>query len=391
MKAVLIVLDSVGIGEAPDAADFGDAGSATLPHLAEAVGGLNAPVLTSMGLGSIPGLLPKGVPIAGIAPIEAPIASYGALQEVSDGKDTITGHWEIAGLEINPGFHVFPEAFPSFPEKLLADFEEQTGRGTIGNKAASGTAIINELGDEHAATGKWIVYTSADSVFQIAAHNDVIPLEELYKACDIARELCDPYKVGRVIARPFIGTSGAYTRTEDRRDYAYKPEEPTILERLIDAGTSVYAVGKIEDIYAHRGITESVHSGNTEASEQEVIRFTQERENGLIFANFIDFDMLYGHRRDPQGYAKAIEQTDGFLAKYLPMLTEDDILIITADHGNDPTYTGTDHTREFVPLLVYQPGNPGRNLGIRNGFYDIAQTLADFFGLDPIPRGVSFL
>ena len=391
MKAILIVLDSVGIGEAPDAAAFGDAGAATLPHLAEAVGGIKAPTLEAMGLGNIPKLIPKGREIAGVKAVKKPIASFSAMEEVSIGKDTITGHWEFAGLEINPGFTNFPLDFPSFPEDLLKAFEKQTGRGTIGNKSASGTAILDELGEEHMKTGKWIVYTSADSVFQIAAHNDIVPLQELYKACEIARKLCDPLRVGRIIARPFVGQPGSFQRTHDRKDYAFEPTEPTILERLKDAGVPVYAVGKIEDIYVHRGITESVHTGNNVTSQAQVEKFTKEKKDGLIFANYIDFDMVYGHRRDPRGYADSIEQTDQWLASYLPTLTEDDMLIITADHGNDPTFKGTDHTREFVPLLVYRKGHPGKSLGIRKGFYDIAQTLADFFGIGAVPRGKSWL
>ncbi|NCC53591.1 MAG: phosphopentomutase, partial [Spartobacteria bacterium] len=391
MKAILIILDSVGIGEAPDAATYNDAGSATLPHLAEAVGGLSVPTLQAMGIGNIPAMLPGGIPIPGVEPCEAPIASFGAMQEVSAGKDTITGHWEIAGLEINPGFHVFPPESPSFPKDLVETFEKQTGRGTIGHKASSGTVILDELGEEHMKTGKWIIYTSADSVFQIAAHEEIIPVPELYNGCEIARKLCDTYKVGRVIARPFIGQPGAFTRTENRKDYAYTPEERTILEVIKDAGIPVYAVGKIEDIYANRGITESNHTGNTKASQEMVDRWTAEKEHGLIIANYIDFDMLYGHRRDAEGYAEAVVQSDQWLASYLPKLTENDVLIITADHGNDPTYAGSDHTREYVPLLVYQPGKPGKSLGIRNGFYDIAQSLATFFKLPPMPRGRTFL
>jgi phosphopentomutase len=313
------------------------------------------------------------------------------MQPVSDGKDTITGHWEIAGLEINPGFHIFPSDYPSFPHELTDAFERKTGRKIIGNKAASGTAIIDELGPQHMKEGSWIAYTSADSVFQLAAHEEVIPLDELYQGCEIARELCNPFRIGRIIARPFVGKPGAFKRTENRRDYAFKPSEPTILERLTQAGISVYAVGKIEDIYAHRGITESNHTGNNQGSQELVSRWTREKKNGFIIANFVDFDMLYGHRRDAKGYAAALEKTDRWLESYLPLLSGDDVLIITADHGNDPTYRGSDHTREFVPLLVYQPGREPRNLGVRKGFYDIAQSLAAFFNIGPMPRGVSFL
>jgi len=391
MKAILIVLDSVGIGEAPDAADYGDAGSATLPHIAGATRGLALPTLQSLGLGNIPPLLPNGLPIEGCPAVGKPLASYGAMQEISEGKDTITGHWEIAGLEIKPGFHEFPKEFPSFPKALTESFEKETGRPVIGNKAASGTAIIEELGAEHMRTGAWIAYTSADSVMQLAAHNDVIPLEELYRGCEIARRLCDPLKVGRVIARPFIGQPGSFERTTDRRDYAYSPDEPLITERLFDAGIPVYGVGKIEDIVAHRGLTGSIHSGSTAQSQKVVEEFMQKPGDGFIFANFIDFDMLYGHRRDPEGYAAALRRTDDWLDRFLPTMDADDVLILTADHGNDPTYKGTDHTREYVPLLVYRPERPGVSLGIRTGFYDIAQSLASLFNLPPIPRGRSFL
>ena len=391
MRVILIVLDSVGIAGAPDAAAYGDQGSATLPHIASATGGLKLPTLQSMGLGNIPGVIPGGTPILGCDPVRNPIASYGALQEVSEGKDTITGHWELAGLEIRPGFHVFPPGPPSFQPELVKAFEERTGRKMIGDKAASGTGIIDELGPEHMRTGDWIVYTSADSVFQIAAHEEIIPLPELYKGCEIARELCDKYKVGRVIARPFRGKPGAFTRTTNRRDFAYKPTEPTILERLVEAGVPVYAVGKIEDIFAHRGITEANHTGNTELSQDAVAKWTREKSRGLIFANFIDFDMQYGHRRDAPGYAQALQATDRWLADYIKLLGKDDVLILTADHGNDPTYKGSDHTREIVPLIVYRPGRAGVSLGVRKGFFDVAQSIASYFRIPATPRGVSFL
>jgi phosphopentomutase len=391
MKVVLIVLDSVGVGAAPDAGRYGDAGSATLQHLARAAGGLTVPALESLGLGHIPALLPGAPAIPGVKPVPDPRASFGAMQEASEGKDTVTGHWEIAGLQIIPGFHLFPPGPPSFPPELLREFERRTGRKTIGNKAASGTAIIAELGAEHMRSGAWIAYTSADSVFQVAAHEDVIPIAELYRGCEIARELCDAYQVGRVIARPFVGKPGAFRRTTNRRDFAFKPGEPTVLERLVQAAVPVYAVGKIEDIFAHRGISESVHSGETAASQEQVSRWTREKPRGLIFANFIDFDMVYGHRRDAAGYAAALRQTDAWLAGYLPLIGPDDVLILTADHGNDPTFKGSDHTREFVPLLVYRPGKPGRSLGVRAGFFDIAQSIAAFFNLPALPRGKSFL
>lgn len=392
MKCVLIVLDSVGIGHAPDAAAYGDEGAATLPHTAEAVGGLTLPVLESFGLGNILPSVGQSLSIRGIRPVERPRADFGAMREVSQGKDTITGHWEIGGLELNPGFHLFPPGPPSFPDDMVRTFEQRTGRAAIGNKSASGVGIIEELGEQATREKKWIIYTSADSVFQIAANIDVVPLEDLYRACDIARALCDPYRVGRVIARPFRGQAGNFKRTEDRRDYAYKPSEPTILERVHGAGIPVYAVGKIEDIFAHRGITESDHTGNNQASQKSVERFTRERKDGFIFANFIDFDMLFGHRRDAPGYAQSLVQTDAWLKTYLPLLGPDDLLIITADHGNDPTYKGTDHTREIVPLLVYGPKRPGgRSLGLRQGYYDIAQSVASFFKIPALPRGVTFI
>lgn len=392
MKAILIVLDSVGIGSAPDAAEYGDAGASTLAHLAAAAGGVQLPTMQKMGLGNVPGLLPHTPKekIQGVPPEPKPIASYGAMREMSDGKDTITGHWEIAGLEVDPGFHNFPFE-NSFPPDLIAAFEKETGRKLIGNKAASGTAIIDELGPEHLKTGALICYTSADSVFQIAAHEEIVPVPELYRYCDIARRLCDPLRVGRVIARPFVGQPGAFKRTENRKDFAYLPSEPTILERLVAKNVPVYAVGKIEDIYCHRGIAESVHTGNNADSQALVEKWTREKPSGLIMANFIDYDMVYGHRRDAKGYAKSLELTDQWLANYLPLVKEDDMLIITADHGNDPTFKGTDHTREYVPLLVYRPGEPAENLGIRRGFYDIAQSLAKFFSIPAIPRGASFV
>ncbi len=392
MKAVLIILDSVGIGSAPDAAEYGDAGASTLAHLAAAAGGLHVPTMQAMGLGNIPGLLPH-IPkekIEGVPPVQKATASYGAMREMSDGKDTITGHWEIAGLEVDPGFHNFA-LVDSFPPDLIAAFEKETGRKLIGNKAASGTVIIDELGPEHIQTGALICYTSADSVFQIAAHEEVVPVPELYRYCDMARKLCDPLRVGRVIARPFIGEPGAFKRTENRKDFAYLPDEKTILEHLVGNDIPVYAVGKIEDIYCHRGITESVHTGNNADSQALVEKWTKEKDSGLIIANFIDYDMLYGHRRDAKGYAKSLELTDQWLATYLPLIGPDDMLILTADHGNDPTFKGTDHTREYVPLLVYRPGEPVECLGIRRGFYDIAQSLARFFSIPAISRGASFV
>ncbi len=390
MKVILLILDSVGIGEAPDAADFGDIGANTLAHTAAAVGGLRLPVLTRMGLGKIPSLLPSGIAIAGVPPFDEPIADFGAMREISIGKDTITGHWEMAGLLLEHGFRLFPADHPSFPPELTRRIEETTGRKIIGNTAANGMAIIAELGEQQINDGSWIVYTSADSVLQIAAHEETIPLEELYRACETARKLCNEYHVGRVIARPFIGKPGAFTRTDNRRDFSFPLPEATILDRLTASGTNVYAIGKIEDIFNHRGITHSYHTGSNIESQAALSRLAKEDVEGLIFANLIDFDQLHGHRRDPAGYGRALEQTDIFLADLLPFLRNGDSLIISADHGNDPTFTGTDHTREYVPLLHYQPGKAGTSIGLRHGFFDVAQTLASLFEIPPMPRGISF-
>lgn len=391
MRLILIVLDSVGIGYAPDAAEYGDEGAATIPHIADAVGGLELPTLQSLGLGNILPAVGQALTIRGVEPVSAPLAHFGAMKELSQGKDTITGHWEIAGLLLKPGFHLFPPGPPSFPREILDEFVRRTGRPAIGDKSASGTAVIDELGPRSMAEGAWIIYTSADSVFQIAANIDHIPLAELYRACEIARELCDPYRVGRVIARPFRGTPGNFRRTEDRRDYAYAPSEKTVMERLHESGVPVCAVGKIEDIFAHRGITCSDHTGNNIASQKAVEKFASEFPHGFIFANFIDFDMHYGHRRDPRGYADCLKQTDAWLSDFLPTLGAEDLLIVTADHGNDPTWKGSDHTREIVPLLVYQRGVAGHFLGLREGFFDVAQSVASKFGIAPLPRGTSFL
>lgn len=391
MRAFLVVLDSVGIGEAPDAAAYGDSGSSTIAHTAAAVGGLRLPTLERLGLGNIPALLPKGLPIQGVPPAARPQASFGALQEKSQGKDTTTGHWELAGLLVEHGFHVFPPAEPSFPPELVRAFEQRTGRKLIGNRAASGTKIIEELGERQMREGCWIVYTSADSVLQIAAHEKIISLPELYRGCEIARELCNPYRVGRVIARPYVGTPGAFRRTENRRDFSYPLPEPTLLDRLSERGFDVVTVGKLDDIFARRGITDSVHVENNADAQNAVLRLANKSFRGLVFANLIDFDMLYGHRRDAAGYARALEGADRFFGALLPLLGKDDILLITADHGNDPTFKGTDHTREFVPLIAFRPDVPGRSLGIRQGFYDVAQSLAGFFGIPPMPRGIGFL
>lgn len=393
MRAFLIVLDSVGIGAAPDADDYGDEGSNTLANLAAAVGGLNVPALQSMGLGNIPAVMPNGKPLAGVPAADAPSCAYGVLQEASEGKDTTTGHWEMMGIEMKRGFALFPKDYPSFPRELIDPIETNSGRRIIGNIAASGTAIIQELGDEHVRSGAIIVYTSADSVLQVAAHENVVPLEELYSICGMIRELANPYRIGRVIARPFIGRSGNYTRTENRRDFSYPLPEPMLLDKLTENGVRVVTVGKLDDIFAGQGITESRHVENNRDAQNHLLELASSTDSSpcFVFANLIDFDMLYGHRRDTSGYAGALEDTDSFLAKFLPLLKNDDILLITADHGNDPTFKGSDHTREYVPLLVKARGLAGLSLGIRKGFYDIAQSLAGFFNIPSMRRGLSFL
>jgi len=390
-RLFLIVMDSVGIGSAPDAHEYGDEGAATLPHIAQSTGGICLPTFESLGLANIQSLLPDQGLMPGVSPVTTPKASWGAMRERSEGKDTITGHWEIAGLFLDPGFSLFPHQIPAFPRELLQKFESKTGRKILGNCHGSGTEMINRFGEQAYREKAFICYTSADSVFQIAAHVDCIPLEELYQACKIARKLCDPLRIGRVIARPYRGEPGAYERTSDRVDYAFETEEQTILQHLEQHGIAVYGVGKIEDIFAQRGITESWHTGNNAASMAQTDALLQEREEGFVFANFIDFDMMYGHRRDPKGYAACLEHMDAWLAKAIPKLREGDVMILTADHGNDPTFKGTDHTREYVPLLVIHPGKDPRPLGIRDGFYDIAQSVASYFGVPEMPLGKSFL
>ncbi len=390
-RAFLIVLDSVGIGAAPDSSDYADCGANTLAHTAQAVNGLNVPTLKNMGLGNIPSVIPESIPIQGVPAVDQPLADFGAMREVSQGKDTTTGHWEMAGLILKKGFRVFPANEPSFPPELISEFETHTGRKVIGNKAASGTQIIEELGPRQMRDGCWIVYTSADSVFQIAAHETIIPLDELYSACKTARQLCNHFMIGRVIARPYIGEPGNFKRTESRRDYSYPLPEPTILDRLSQNNINVITVGKLDDIFMGHGITKSIHVENNSDAQHAVIEMAEQQTNALIFANLIDFDMLYGHRRDPRGYAQALEASDIFLAELINHIKPEDILIITADHGNDPLFKGTDHTREYVPLLVYRKDIQGKTLGIRQGFYDVAQSIASFFMIDPMPRGKSFI
>ncbi len=381
-RIILIVLDGVGIGALPDADQYGDAGSNTLVNTARAVGGLSLPHLARLGLGNITQI--PGVPAAA-----EPAGSFGKMAERSPGKDTTTGHWEIAGLVLDKPFPVYPNGFP---EELIEFFEEQIGRRVLGNKVASGTEIIEELGAEHMRTGYPIVYTSADSVFQIAAHEEIIPVQELYRICQIARKiLSGKHAVARVIARPFIGRPGAFIRTARRHDFSLAPPKPTILDALCENGFAVLAVGKIEDIFAGRGITRTVHTKDNMDGVNRTLEFMRGGERGLIFANLVDFDMVYGHRNNAPGYAEALAAFDRRLPEIMNALRSDDILIVTADHGCDPTTPSTDHSREYVPVLVYgHKVRPGVNLGIRQTFADIAATVADLFHLDFRSPGTSF-
>lgn len=382
-KAILIVLDSVGIGELPDASDFNDIGADTLGHIIAAENPA-LPNLYAMGLGNIGGCsFPEKA-------VVAPSASYGKCREVSKGKDTTTGHWEIAGTQLARPFPTFPNGFP---KDFIEAFEKAVGRETIGNKPASGTAILDELGEEHLATGKLIVYTSADSVFQIAANEAIVPLEELYRYCQIARDLLQgELEVGRVIARPFIGEkSGAFTRTKGRRDYSAIPPT-TLCDKLADAGKTVYAIGKIEDIFAFKGITKSNHAAGNPACMEAAFAAMKEDFDGLLFVNLVDFDMVYGHRRDIKGYAAALEAFDRQIPEIKALMSDDDILILTADHGCDPAHHGTDHTREHIPLLVYgKQLRDGVNLGTRATYADISATILDAFSIENTLKGVSFL
>ncbi len=377
-------MDSVGIGEAPDAKEFGDKGADTLGHIAEHMGGLHMPNMAKLGLSNIR-------EIKGIERAEKPLANYGIMQEASVGKDTMTGHWEIMGLHIHKPFKVFQEGFP---EDLVKQLEEKTGRSVIGNKPASGTAIIDELGKEHMDTGAMIVYTSADSVLQIAAHEEIIPLDELYKICEIARQLTldEPYMIGRVIARPFIGTPGNFKRTANRHDYALKPFDRTVMNELKDADYDVLAIGKISDIYDGEGVTQSFRTTSNMHGMDELLKTMDMDFIGLSFLNLVDFDALYGHRRDPQGYGEALQEFDQRLPEVLEKMKQDDLLIITADHGNDPVHHGTDHTREYVPLLVYSPSLQGNNpLPLRETFADLGASVAENFNVTMPKHGKSFL
>lgn len=382
-RFIVIVLDSVGIGEAPDAATFGDVGSHTLGNIARVVGGLTMPRMEAMGLANIAAL-------EGLIPQLKPGAAYGKMAEVSAGKDTSTGHWELMGIHLNRAFPLYPNGFP--PE-VMDRYQAETGRGWLGNYPASGTVIIDELGEEHMRTGKSIVYTSGDSVFQIAAHEEIIPVEELYRICDIARRIMrGEHEVSRIIARPFVGTPGNFERTANRHDFSVKPPESTVLDSLNEAGLMVHAVGKINDIFDGEGINSAIHTqDNMDGVDKTIAAMRERRERGLIFTNLVDFDAKFGHRNNPEGYAKALIEFDQRLPEILDALAEDDVLILTADHGNDPTYPGTDHTREYVPVLITgAPVQAGANIGVRSTFADLAATIADTLGVKPPPQGTSF-
>lgn len=382
-RIIVIVLDSVGIGELPDAAAYGDVGSHTLGNMAVAVGGLNLPNMTRMGLGNI-------AILQGVNPQTEPTAVYGKMAEVSAGKDTTTGHWELMGVQLERPFPLYPDGFP--PE-VMDRFEAAIGRSTLGNYPASGTVILDELGAEHLATGKPIIYTSGDSVFQIAAHEEIIPIEELYHICHIARELLrGEHEVSRVIARPFVGQPGNFQRTANRHDYSVVPPQPTLLDALKDAGLMVYAVGKINDIFVGQGITDYVTTlDNQDGIDKTIAAIRERRERGLIFTNLVDFDAKYGHRNDPAGYANALAEFDVRLPEILAALADDDVLVLTADHGNDPTTPSTDHSREYVPILITgRPVRAGVNIGARQTFADLAVTIADLFGVPHSFPGKSF-
>ncbi len=383
MRVFLIVLDGVGIGELPDAGDYGDRGSHTLLHVAEAAGGLRLPTLQRLGLGNL-------VTLPGVPAVASPEASRARLAQKSPGKDSTTGHWELMGLVLDKAFPTYPQGFPL---DLLERWCERVGHGWLGNCAASGTEIIARLGAEHQRTGHFIVYTSADSVFQIAAHEQTVPLERLYEACRIARGvLVGEHAVGRVIARPFVGEAGNYRRTANRRDFSLEPHEPTVMDRLREAGLPVITVGKVDDLFAGRGVSDAIHTKDNAEGAEVLLDLARKPGEGLVFANLVDFDTQFGHRNDPIGFADALERFDETLEQLLPRLRGDEMVWITADHGNDPTTPSTDHSREYIPLLVAGPRvRAGVNLGTRETFADLGATLADLFSVTPPRRGTSFL
>jgi phosphopentomutase len=380
----IIVLDGVGVGELPDAALYGDSGSNTIRNIAIAANGLDLPNSRKLGLGNI-------IEIKGVDKISNPIASFGKMNELSKGKDSTTGHWELSGLFVETDFDYYPDGFPDI---ILNEFLKISGsKGFLGNKAASGTEIIKELGDEHVKTGFPIIYTSADSVFQIAAHQDIIPLVKLYEICEITRNkvLIDPIKVGRVIARPFTGSSGSYERTVYRKDYSLNPPSETILDLLQKNNIKTVAIGKINDLFNYRGINVHLKSKSNREGFEQLIKASNEYQDSLIFINLVDFDVYFGHRNDVEGFANALKDFDNFLPAFLQNLNATDRVIFTADHGNDPTTPGTDHSREYVPVLYYGKNKNATNLGIRNTFADVGKTAAEFFDVKNNLKGTSFL
>jgi phosphopentomutase len=387
-RVIVLVMDSVGCGELPDAADYGDQGSDTLGHIADAVP-LRVPTLRSLGLDRV-ARINDGASAAVPRYSGTPIGAFGRMAEVSPGKDSVTGHWELAGVVLDRPFPTFPQGFDA---EIIEAFEKRIGRKSIGNIVASGTAIIDALGPEHMRTGFPIVYTSADSVFQIAAHEEVVPVAELYRYCEAAFDLVGRgLGVGRVIARPFVGEPGHFQRTSNRHDYALDPFEDTVLDRLKAAGHPVVAIGKIEDLFAGRGMTRAIHTTSDDHGMDAVMAELATTQHGLIFVNLVDFDTKYGHRNDVAGYAANLERFDGRLAQVLPALRDSDLLIVTADHGNDPATPSTDHSREYVPVLMTGAGvTPGADLGTRTTFADLAQTVAGVFGIAPLTHGTRML
>lgn len=401
-RAFILVLDSFGIGEAPDADKFGDVGGDTFGHIAKwcADGGVAAdrtkagllkiPNMVKLGLGKAAELATGRIPDGCVT--DEPITGfYAACEELSFGKDTPSGHWEMAGVPVMFEWGYFAQEYPSFPDELLAELCRRCDLpGVIGNRAASGTVILDELGEEHSKTGKPIVYTSADSVFQVAAHEEHFGLERLYDVCEVARELVDKYEIGRVIARPFVGEGGKFERTGNRRDYATPPHKPTLLEKLEEVGREVISVGKIADIFAHKGLTKKVKANGLDALFDTTLRMQNEAEEGsLTFVNFVDFDQSFGHRRNVAGYAAALEYFDTRLPEFLSRMQQDDVVILTADHGCDPTWPGSDHTREHVPFVAYGPGLEAGSGGVRKSFADIGQSVATHLGIAPLEDGVS--
>ena len=381
-RVIWMVIDSVGIGALPDSQKFGDVNVDTLGNIVRACKGIKIPNMIKLGLANIEG-------VDSLENIESPIGCYGRCSEVSKGKDTTTGHWEMTGVLVETPFKTFENGFH---KDIIEEFERRSNRKVIGNKPASGTAILDELGEQHMNTGEVIVYTSADSVFQIAAHEEIVSLDELYKMCEIAREIMmGDNAVARIIARPFIGKPGAFERTSNRRDYSLSPFEDTVLDNIKNSNLDVIGVGKIEDIFNQQGITEAIHTHDNMDGVNQTINYMKKETKGLIFTNLVDFDSKYGHRRDVEGYKNALEEFDARIPEILENMNDDDVLIINSDHGNDPTYKGTDHTREYIPVLVYGKNlKSGLNLGTRNSFADIGATVADILNVEMPKHGQSF-